>query len=52
MQDKKLKNFMSNIFHETQKAAAEYGLNKNYVAGANIAAFKKIAQAMQSQGII
>ena len=50
--DKKLKNFMSNIFHETQKAAAEYGLNKNYVAGANIAAFKKIAQAMQSQGII
>ncbi len=50
--DKKLDGIMSNIFCETKKAAEEYGFGNNYVAGANIAAFRKIAKAMKSQGLI
>lgn len=50
--DKKLDNIMSNIFAACDKAAKEYGMEKNYVAGANIAAFDKISKAMIAQGII
>ncbi len=50
--DKKLENIMINIFKQCQKASNEYGLNNNYVAGANIAAFTKISNAMLAQGII
>ena len=48
----KLDNIMTNIFKACKDAAEEYGLGTNYLAGANIAAFKKIADAMVSQGII
>lgn len=50
--DAKLNDIMVNIFDACQSAAKEYGLGTNYVAGANIAAFKKIAKAMTAQGII
>lgn len=50
--DKKLESIMINIFNQIQKAEKEYNLDKNYVAGANIAAFKKISAAMMAQGII
>ena len=50
--DKKLDGIMTNIFKACQKAAAEYGLENNYVAGANLAAFDKISKAMLAQGII
>ena len=50
--DKKLDGIMTNIFKACEKAANEYGLGKNYVAGANIAAFDKISKAMIAQGII
>ena len=50
--DKKLDGIMTNIFKACGKAANEYGLAKNYVAGANIAAFDKISKAMIAQGII
>lgn len=50
--DKKLDGIMTNIFRNCRDAAKEYGLGKNYAAGANIAAFKKIANAMMAQGII
>ena len=50
--DKKLESIMINIFKQCQKADAEYNLGCNYVAGANIAAFKKIAEAMIAQGVI
>lgn len=50
--DEKLHHIMTNIFSDCQAAAQKYGLGNNYVAGANIAAFRKIAKAMKSQGII
>ncbi len=50
--DEKLDRIMTNIFKACQKAAQEYNLGKNYVAGANIAAFDKISKAMIAQGII
>ena len=50
--DKKLENIMINIFKMCREAAEEYGFGTNYVAGANIAGFRKIAKAMRSQGII
>jgi len=43
---------MANIFAAVKGAAEEYGLGTNYVAGANIAAFRKIADAMVAQGVI
>ena len=49
--DAKLKGIMKNIFKSISSAAAEYGQPKNLVLGANIAAFKKIADAMMAQGI-
>ena len=50
--DAKLDNIMTNIFKACDKASKEYGMDKNYVAGANIAAFDKISKAMIAQGII
>ena len=50
--DKKLDGIMSNIFKACKNTADEYGLGINYVAGANIAAFKKVSAAMMAQGII
>ena len=47
----KLKNIMVNIFHNANNAAEKYGLKGNLVAGANIAGFEKVADAMIAQGI-
>jgi len=49
--DAKLKDIMINIYHNAYKASAEYGMEGNLVAGANIAGFLKIAEAMAAQGI-
>ncbi len=49
--DAKLKNIMVNIFHNANNAAEKYGLKGNLVAGANIAGFEKVADAMIAQGI-
>jgi glutamate dehydrogenase (NADP+) len=50
--DQKLQNIMVNIFHSLDDAAKQYGLEGNYVAGANIAGFLKVAEAMNAQGIV
>ena len=50
--DGKLKNIMVNIFHNLDDAAKKYGMEGNYVAGANIAGFLKVAEAMTAQGIV
>ena len=50
--DAKLKDIMVNIFHNLDSAAKEYGMEGNYVAGANIAGFLKVADAMLAQGIV
>ena len=49
--DAKLKDIMVEIFHNLDEAAKEYGMDGNYVAGANIAGFRKVANAMISQGV-
>ena len=50
--DSKLKNIMINIFHNLDNAAKKYGFEGNYVVGANIAGFEKVAEAMNAQGIV
>ena len=50
--DAKLKGIMVNIYHAADEAAKEYGMEGNFVAGANIAGFKKVAEAMIAQGIV
>ena len=50
--DAKLKGIMVNIYHAADDAAREYGVEGDYVAGANIAGFKKLADAMMAQGIV
>ena len=50
--DSKLKGIMVNIFHNLDEAARKYGMEGNYVAGANIAGFMKVADAMTAQGIV
>ena len=50
--DAKLQGIMVNIFHNLDAAAKKYGMEGNYVAGANIAGFLKVAEAMQAQGIV
>ena len=50
--DAKLQGIMKNIFHAADDAAREYGVEGDYVAGANIAGFKKLADAMMAQGIV
>ena len=49
---KKLKNIMVNIYHNIDNAAKEYGFGGNYVMGANIAGFIKVADAMMAHGIV
>ncbi|MBQ3053731.1 MAG: NADP-specific glutamate dehydrogenase [Clostridia bacterium] len=50
--DQKLKSIMKNIFESSVKAANEYGLGDDLVAGANIAGFIKVAEAMKAQGVV
>ncbi|WP_099188898.1 NADP-specific glutamate dehydrogenase [Tepidibacter mesophilus] len=50
--DTKLHGIMVNIFKASKEAAKEYGMEGNYVAGANIAGFLKVADAMMAQGIV
>ncbi len=50
--DAKLKNIMVNIYHNIDNAAKEYGYEGNYVMGANIAGFIKVATAMMAHGIV
>ena len=50
--DEKLRGIMRSIYHACDDAAKEYGHEGNYVMGANIAGFKKIAAAMMAQGIV
>ena len=49
--DAKLKGIMVNIYHNIDDAAKRYGQEGNYVAGANIAGFEKVAEAMLAQGV-
>lgn len=50
--DAKLKGIMENIFKNAADAAEKYGHAKNYVMGANIAGFVKVADAMLAEGVI
>lgn len=50
--DAKLKQIMKDIYTESAEAAEENGLGFDLVAGANIAGFKKVADAMMSEGLI
>lgn len=50
--DAKLKGIMVGIYHAAADAAKEYGHEGNLVVGANIAGFKKVADAMMAQGIV
>ena len=50
--DAKLKDIMVNIYAKVSDAAERYGVAGNYVAGANIAGFEKVAEAMIAQGIV
>ncbi len=50
--EEKLKGIMEDIFHSIEAAAREYGREGDYVAGANIAGFLKVAQAMLEQGAV
>ena len=49
--DQKLQQIMVNIYHNIDDAAKRYGMEGNYVAGANIAGFEKVVNAMLAQGI-
>ncbi|MCH5204844.1 MAG: NADP-specific glutamate dehydrogenase, partial [Oscillospiraceae bacterium] len=50
--DEKLHNIMKEIFKQCDNAAKEYGMPGNYMAGANIAGFLKVAEAMKAQGCV
>ena len=50
--DEKLHNIMVSIFKSCDEAAKEYGMPGNYMAGANIAGFLKVAEAMKAQGCV
>ena len=50
--DAKLKTIMINIYHNIDSAAKRYGFEGNYVMGANIAGFEKVAEAMMAHGIV
>ena len=49
--DQRLQRIMVDIFHTMEDAAERYGVPGNYVAGANIAGFEKVADAMLAQGV-
>ena len=50
--DSRLQSIMADIFTKMSQAAEEYGMKGNFVAGANIAGFKKVADAMLAQGVV
>ncbi len=50
--DEKLRGIMKNIFEASVSAAKQYGLEDDLVAGANIAGFIKVAEAMKAQGVV
>ncbi len=50
--DEKLHHIMIDIFHKADDAAKRYGMEDNYVVGANIAGFEKVVDAMKAQGIV
>lgn len=50
--DEKLHDIMVNIYKKAADAAERYGVSGNYVAGANIAGFEKVVDAMMAQGIV
>jgi glutamate dehydrogenase (NADP+) len=50
--DKRLKDIMKAIHKQSRETAEEYGAPGNYVVGANIAGFVKVADAMLDQGIV
>lgn len=50
--DSKLHSIMVDIFHNCEKAANEYGMPGNYIVGANIAGFEKVANAMMAYGVL
>ncbi len=50
--DAKLKSIMENLYHNIDNAAKKYGFEGNYVAGANLAGFEKVLDAMNAQGIV
>ncbi|MBR2728412.1 MAG: NADP-specific glutamate dehydrogenase [Lachnospiraceae bacterium] len=50
--DAKLQGIMANIYKNISAAAKKYGMEGNYVAGANIAGFEKVLTAMEAQGVV
>ena len=52
MEFEKLQGIMQNIFKTSVEAAEEYGFGDDLVAGANIAGFVKVADAMIAQGLV
>ncbi len=50
--DSRLKRIMVDIFHNLDTASKKYNMEGNYVAGANIAGFLKVAEAMSAQGVV
>ena len=48
----RLKDIMTNIFNTAKTTSETYDLDKDYLAGANIAAFENVANAMIAQGIV
>ena len=50
--DDMLHNIMIGIFHACDDAAKEFGMEGNYMAGANIAGFLRVAEAMKAQGYV
>lgn len=50
--DQRLQQIMKDIFVKCEEAARRYGMEGNYVAGANIAGFEKVIDAMKAQGIV
>ncbi len=50
--DRMLKEIMVNIYHNIDEASKKYNLEGDYVAGANIAGFEKVADAMIAQGVV
>ncbi len=50
--DEKLKGIMTNIYHNIDEASKRYGMEGNYVAGANIAGFEKVVETMLAHGCI
>ena len=50
--DEQLKKVMARIYRNIDETAKRYGFEGDYVAGANIAGFEKVAEAMKEQGVI